>query len=737
MSRTVKLLLLYLFTGLLGVALSVTTTGLNLEEDFGLGVLFKLRGERAVPPDVVVVAVDRESSDTLDLSRDLKEWPRSTHARLVKELKRQGAAAIIFDIHFKNATTDDDELAKEIKNAGNVVLIEYFSKDIITGGGVGTPVSVERAIPPTEKLATSATATATFPLPTVPIRVSQAWTFRGDFGDSPTMPAVAMQIFAGAYFKEFSTLLRASLLKQDLGNTNELFTGLEGKGLKKRIRSLKKIFEQNPGLSRAMTAELDRQNTVATDNVKYSRLINLINMYSGGDSIYLNFYGPPRTIPTVPYHVALQSGNKQDFKDKIVFVGTSRIEAYDQKDTFYTVFSQANGLSISGVEICATTFANLLENLPVIPLGMSTQLIGVFIWGLIIVFVWIRFTPVKAMAFTVFFIVAYMVTAYLQFSRTALWLPVVTPVFVQAPIGSFMALLLNYFETRRERNLTKEALGYYLPNEKVDELSQGLENIKAGELVTGTCLFSDVKGYTTLSESMDPEELRVLMNEYYEAIFEPVKRYGGIVLGVQGDSMLAVWTSKEPDPELRGKACSAALEVAQAVTEFNKKPGRAELQTRIGLHTGEMSLGSVGGGSRLEYTVMGDIVNTSARLEGMNKYMGTGILASGDVLGGLTEFYCRQVGDFALTGKQKSIMVYELISLKGEETKKNRELTAMFTTGLGLCKRQKWTEATELFSTILQNYPLDGPTKFYQNFCKKFVNTPGEKWNGVIRLKNK
>ena len=115
---------------------------------------------------------------------------------------------------------------------------------------------------------------------------------------------------------------------------------------------------------------------------------------------------------------------------------------------------------------------------------------------------------------------------------------------------------------------------------------------------------------------MEPAELGALMNRYYGVLFEPVKRHGGLVQDVVGDSMLAIWATTEPDASLRSRACLAALDIASAVDRFNATSGRFALPTRIGLHSGRLLLGSVGAIDHYEYRAVGDIVNTATRLEG-------------------------------------------------------------------------------------------------------------------------
>ena len=209
--------------------------------------------------------------------------------------------------------------------------------------------------------------------------------------------------------------------------------------------------------------------------------------------------------------------------------------------------------------------------------------------------------------------------------------PLIVPVGVQIPLLCFGAVLWKYIDTNRERRNIREAFGYYLPDAVVDQLADSVAHVKTGgQLVYGICLFTDAAQYASLAETMDPQGLGRFMNAYYAAVFEPVRRRGGIVSDVIGDAMLAIWAAAEPDATLRKQACLAALEIADAVDQFKHTSGTLELPTRIGLHAGPMLLGSIGALDHYEYRAVGDMVNTASRVEGLNKFLGTQILVSAE-----------------------------------------------------------------------------------------------------------
>ncbi|PXF59583.1 MAG: adenylate/guanylate cyclase domain-containing protein [Deltaproteobacteria bacterium] len=752
MSRLSKALILGLLIGMFGMAATLVPCGLDLEENLGLDLLFKLRGVREVPSEVVVVTVDKVSADKLNLPIRPDKWPRSLHARLIENLVRKGTAVIAFDITFDQPRSPehDNLFAGAIKNAGNVVLCEYLKKEkIFLTDKEGThtgDLDIERLVPPIPSLAGSAVALAPFPLPKVPVKLSQYWMFKTGAGDTPTLPVVVFQIFAMDVYDEFIHLLgkvspsQADRLPQD----KDLI--ISSKGVEDLIRVLRDIFNKDPLIAEKMLDELQNSNSLSMNIKRRQVLKSLIKMYQGDISHYLNFYGPPCTVTTISYYQLLQSENnlneyqeQLDLNGKAVFIGLSRRLWPEQKDGFHTVFSQASGLDISGVEIAASAFANLLEDMPVRPLDFRAHLAFIFVWGVVLGIVCL-FLPAAIAAFSVTGLsLLYLAAAHYQFKHTGSWYPLVIPLFFQVPVAYFGTVLWKYFEVNKERQNIRNAFGYYLPDKVVDQLAKNMAYIKSSShMVYGTCLFTDAEKYTTLSENMEPKELSSFMNKYWGVLFEPVKRHGGVVSDVVGDSMLAIWATAQPDTALRTQACLTALDIAVAVQKFNQSHDNLKLPTRIGLHSGYMLLGNIGAINHYEYTPIGDIVNTASRVEGLNKYLGTRMVLSEDVLYQVDGFLTRKLGKFLLIGKSKPVVVYELICLIGESSEQQRRLCKIFNTAMNAFRRQSWDEAIKGFNKSMEIHSKDGPSIFYLKLCEKYKeNPPGETWDGLVSLDRK
>jgi adenylate cyclase len=251
-------------------------------------------------------------------------------------------------------------------------------------------------------------------------------------------------------------------------------------------------------------------------------------------------------------------------------------------------------------------------------------------------------------------------------------------------------------------------------------------------------LATDAEQYTKVAEKKQAVELAQLMNDYYGALFESVQRQGGIVSDVIGDAMLAIWSASSLDISLHGQACQASLDMAKMIEQFNRQGGRPPLPTRIGLHSGEMLLGAVGASSHYEIRAVGDTVNTATRIQGLNKQLGTRLLASDAAVEGLYDFLTRPLGRFLLVGKSTPVGVVELLIHKHEASGRQLWLCKEFAAALEAYQTQQWGEAVANFSEILRVIPEDGPSRFYLQLCRHYAaNPPLGPWDPTAQIKGK
>jgi serine phosphatase RsbU (regulator of sigma subunit)/CHASE2 domain-containing sensor protein len=463
-SRLFKAIILGLAVGVLGLLLSPFRFALNLEENTGLGLLFKLRGAQQPSGEVVVVSIEKESSDYLNLPNNPDKWPRSLHARLVDNLVREGAAVITFDVHFiEPRIPDDDQLfAESLRKAGNVVIGEpLVTREVKLSDSDSSQSqpgvhSIVKIVKPIELFANSAIATAPFSLPRIPFKVNQYWGFQTGAGDSPTLPVVAFQLVTLSLYEEFVGLLEKVNPEQAAKLPPDSATAIKTKGVKRLIRDIRAIFESNPLIAEKMLQALASSEPTSNDAKNNGLLKSLIKMYAAPNSRYINYYGPPRTITTIPFHEALEirngavNGKQVDLKGKVVFVGLSEAVLADRKDSFYTVFSQANGIFISGVEIAATALSNIIEDTPVKPVGLTIYMLIILVWG-ILAGITCRLFSLKIGALGIVGLsVAYLVVAVILFKTNAIWYPIVLPLFFQAPLAFAGAVGIEYSRLFKE-----------------------------------------------------------------------------------------------------------------------------------------------------------------------------------------------------------------------------------------------------------------------------------------------
>lgn len=739
-----------LFAGLLltiaGFSFFSLPLGQRVEEEYGLALLFKLRGPRQPPAEAVIINIDSDLSRKLGLPADFSRWSRSVYAVLVNRLTLYGAKVIAFDVFF-SANKDregDRAFVDAIRRAGNVVLVDELrytaigSREQTTSSG---KIEVESIAEPIVPLARTALALSPFPLPKIPVRVNQAWLFKSSSGDIPTLPAVVLQ---AATLGQYGALYKL-LAKKAPGLTADIPApgprGITAAGLVGTMRTLREVFLQHPTLRHDLTSEIDGA-APAGEQVKSIRTqLALIDMYGGGDRTEIDFYGPPGSITTLSCYDILAPPEDptgpiaRQIRGKVIFIGASHSTWSNQRDGHYTVFSRPNGVDLSGVELAATVFSNLLERRSVHLLLPWASLLLIFFCALGSSLVSFLFTPPVAGASILAGGSLVLVAACQAFSFNGTWTPLVVPLFFIPCLAFAWANLSNYLVAYRERRNIGKALGLYLPEHAVKELANDLSFISKGnKKVYSTCLITDARDYTTLSEHLSPEDLSLLMKEYYRYIFREIKDTGGVVCNVIGDSMLAQWPSAGPEARHNAKACQAALQISHAVTRFNEANSATPLPTRIGLHSGYLLMDNIGAEDHFEYAPVGDIVNTVSRIEGLNKHFGTQILASENTLQGVAGVDRRELGSFLLSGKINPVTVFELPVQPGQVEEWNR-LKEVFAEALTLFRAGRWEPALAEFEQCLVLHRDDGPSRFYKNLCASYrLSPPDSPWMGVVKV---
>ena len=727
MARYGKAVLSGVFIAAVGLCLSPTAAGRRLEEDIGLRWLFTVRGPAVPPLDVLIVSIDRTSSEQLGV--DTERWPpsRHVHADVVRSLTKHGASAIVMDIFFRvpRSAAEDADLADAIVRSGRVALFESVNRQVLSGDEI-----VETRAP-IEPLRNAAIAIGAFPLPDRQL-VHFFWTFFDAVdGQTPTLPAVALQIHGLPVLDRLESLLGRAGVTGLASLPRPIASAADSRAV---MRALRHELGNNAAVTERARALIEDENDRSLTARERRLLKALVGLYSGSDRRYLNYYGPPGHIRTIPVNELLRNDPRRalDLKDKVVFVGESLpalVRNSDQGDTFHTVYSAADGVDLSGPEIAATAFANLLTDRGlrrVGPVAEAAILTGIgLLMGLVL-----RLAPGPiAVALTLAATGAYSAMAQYQFGADARLFPIAVPLLVQLPLGLVVGLLWRYLTVRRQ---------------VAREIDQGV----AAQVVQGVCLSTDVEGYTAVSQLTEPRALASLMSEYFSMLARLVTSHDGLMLGRAGDGAMCVWAPSNgwwrlarlfPGGETgralarqrtRAKACQAALDVKHAIDEFNRQHSPHLLTTRIGLHAGDLALGPVGG----EFHVVGDTPNVASRVQALNKQLKTTVLASEAVVASLDGLCVRPMGAFELKGRSGEVTVFEIMGRTGQIERATLDLCDRFARALEHVAAGQWLEATAKFRQIALDHPSDGPTRYYQALCadRAAGDTPSGRSPSVI-----
>ena len=461
---------------------------------------------------------------------------------------------------------------------------------------------------------------------------------------------------------------------------------------------------------------------------------------------WLRYYGPADFLPSVSYHSALDPERTPDevFKDKVVIVGARLMTGFsadraDEYPTPYTQFGSIEDSSIfgSGVETQATAYLNLVRGDWLRRYPFKVERILVVLSGLLLGGLLARLRPFAAVGMALLAVAGTMTISYYVFQNMFLWFPWVIVVVVIVVALSW-SVLFNTVQLYVQKQLIEQTLAIYLPPKLVKKFARDPQLLQPGaQKETMTFLFTDIAGFTSISEGMDSDDLADMMNQYFEgAVSGCIHETDGTVGKYIGDAILAFWNAPDKQQDHALRACQAALLFRAQEAQAGDWKGK-KLRTRIGIHTGTANVGNFGSTQRVDYTVLGENVNLASRLEGLNKYLGTSTVISGDTREAIQgRIVTRHVGRFRLKGFRKPVEVHELIGdSRTEEAHPWREA---FDQALKPFLAKDWGAAEKAFAEVLKLKPKDGPTQYYleQIALLRSQNLPPE-WQGEIELQEK
>jgi adenylate cyclase len=254
-----------------------------------------------------------------------------------------------------------------------------------------------------------------------------------------------------------------------------------------------------------------------------------------------------------------------------------------------------------------------------------------------------------------------------------------------------------------------------------------------------TIFFLDIAHFTTISEKMAPEALIEFLNKYLSALTQVVHEQKGVVDKYIGDCIMAFWNAPMPAPDHRARACLAAIDCQAMVAKLNRELNGSVPETpsiRIGLNSGDVTVGLTGSEKKLQYTVIGDEVNLASRLEGANKFFGSFIMASEATYDGAKDVVVgRELGRVRVVGKEVPIRVFELIARKGQLSPEWERALPVYEKALELFNGRKYAEAAAQFQQFMGVFPNDGPGNLYLHAARDYAAIPpDEHWDGVFNL---
>ena len=467
---------------------------------------------------------------------------------------------------------------------------------------------------------------------------------------------------------------------------------------------------------------------------------------TGQGEIWINFVGPPRSIRSVSYYQALEPDRHLPdgfFRDKLVFVGLAAEGTVDANrptpDHYPVPLTRAGHGYMAGVEIHAQTAWTLLAGTELRrPAAYLGPLLGLLV-GFFSTVLFLRWKPWLGALLVIAEVGILVALTLVLFERRFFVLPLV-PILLPILLGYLFSPFVHYRSTWKERRFIRQTFSTYLAAPVVDQLLEDPQRLRlGGEEMEATVFFLDLAGFTSFSEKLDPETLVALLNRSLGRLGEIVFAHRGMVDKYIGDCVMALWGVPLPLPDHARRASLAALDIRAAMRELAAREQEltgVELHARIGINSGPVIAGNLGGGQHVNYTALGSHVNLAARLEGANKLYGTSILLSGSTAAEAGEdLALRELDTVIVRGQSVAVTIFELQGRRDELDARQREVNAAYAEGLRSYRQMRWDEAAAALRRALEAVPDDGPSALLLDRCGEFASQPPPAdWQGVFRL---
>ncbi len=705
---------------------------------------FQARGKIQPSPGVVLAVIDEKSID----QEGKWIWPRRKIAKLVDKLSAAGARVIAFDIGF----IDPDD-------KGEILTLNNIENKLMQQGIVDP--SLQSYL---EKLKAEADNDGQL---AAAIRKSAAKVVLGYFfemnpADTAHLPESEIEAKTRAASSSRYTLVRYTSAQAQ--NTPLIQAAFPDSNIPRIAESTPysgyfNMFPDDDGVIRwvpgvirykgGLYAPLALMALSAYADAPLSITIGgygVEDLSIGGfpiptdqyGRIMINYRGGAETFPHISVTDILHDRvNPDRLKGRIVIVGVTAVGIYDLRVTpFASVFP--------GTEIHANIIDSVLSQdfLRQPSWGVTFDILMMIFSGL-----FLGLTIPRTRALTGAMAAAALIGGYIffcqyMFSHMGLVMNVVYPVLLMGGVYIVVSLYRFLMEESQKRFI-KNAFSTFLSPSVVDQLIESPDKLKlGGEKREITAFFSDVEGFTTISEKLDPETLVELLNEFLTEMTDIVLANAGMVDKFEGDAIIAMFGAPNELKEHAQAACISCIQMQKRLDELRPKwelEKGVSIKMRIGLYSGYAVVGNMGSRKRMDYTMMGDTVNTAARLEGVNKFYGTYVMIGETTYAAASDvIFAREIDAINVVGKKVPVRIYHVIGLPDEVDEPTRQMADWYQQGLAAYRSQAWDEAISLFGRALKIVPADKASRVMIERCNAYkADPPGEDWNGAYTMKSK
>ncbi len=652
--------------------------------------------------DVRLILVDQKSLDWGKTENGLSwPWPREIYGIILDYCRRQGAKAVLFDVLFTEPSlygvADDRSFGTAIQNGPPFVGVLFL----------GEKTGAERKWPPS--------------VPEPGFRIDGLDRWRKQTGAGETR--LSRALFPIPEVAANSSILADTHLDPDPDNVyrrTKLFSVFDGRILP--CPALGAYLAANPATTLGISGSA---LSVGGRPVPIDEKGNALLHFRGSSGTH-QAYGAAAIIQS---ELRLREGKppvipeKDLFRDRYVMVGFSAPGLFDLRPT------PVSGI-YPGIEIHATALDNLLSGdfLKRTPTAflLTLTLLITLLTGCVTARVSGIAKSLTVYGFFLLLPTVFCLAAY----QNGYWLPLVVQE-VGVTLTLLAAGMIYYTTEGRQKLFIKNAFKQYLSPAVIEELIRYPDRLKlGGERRLLSIFFSDLEGFTGISEGLEPEALTALLNEYLSAMTDIIHEEGGTVDKYEGDAIIAFWNAPLPLPDHAVRCVRAALRCQQKLAEMRpairERIGK-DLRMRIGINSGPAVVGNLGSHSRFDYTMLGDAVNLAARLEGINKQFGTYTIVSQATLELLAgAFPVREISRVSVVGRREPVTIHE--PLTPEEYEIRKEDFTIFADGLEKFYRGRFGEAEAVFDRLKER---DRTAFLYAEKCRALIARPPEDWNGV------